>query len=73
VEGLHNGQSCSFQVRALAGDRTSVWTAEAEAVPGAVEAASLLSMMPATSPWSLVRLVSHSLASVVRARLGRQP
>ncbi|MEJ2736976.1 MAG: fibronectin type III domain-containing protein [Anaerolineae bacterium] len=73
VDGLRNGESYSFQVRALAGERTSVWTAEAEAVPGAVEAGSLLSMMPATSPWSLVRLVGYSLASVVRARLGRQP
>jgi hypothetical protein len=29
-------------------------------------------MIPAISLWSLVRLVGHSLASVVKARLGRQ-
>lgn len=72
VDGLCNGESYCFQVRAVAGDRSSVWTPEAEAVPGAVGAASLFSMMPATSPWSLVRMVGYSLASVVRARLGRQ-
>ncbi len=72
VDGLSNGERYCFQVRALAGDRTSVWTPEAEAVPGAVGATSLWSMMPATSPWSLVRLVGHSLASVLRARLWRQ-
>ena len=72
VAGLRNGERYCFQVRALAGERTSAWTPESEAVPGAVGAASLFSMMPATSPWSLVRLVGSSLASVVRARLVRQ-
>ena len=72
VDGLRSGESYRFQVRALAGDRTSAWTAEAEAVPGAVGVSSLFSMMPAASPWSLLRLVGYSLASVLRARLVRQ-
>jgi hypothetical protein len=72
VGGLRNGESYCFQVRALAGDRSSAWTPEAEAVPAAVGATSLFSMMPATSPWSLVRLVGYSLASVVKARLRQQ-
>ena len=70
MNGLRDGQRMQFQVRALAGERCSEWTRQVEAVPGAVRAASLLSMMPGVSPWSLVRMVGYSLAAVVRARMG---
>jgi hypothetical protein len=41
----------------------------AEAVPGSVETSFLLSMMPAVSIGTLLRLVGLSLAAVLRARL----
>jgi hypothetical protein len=72
VDGLRNGRAYRLQVRALLGERASAWTDEAGAVPGAVQAASLFSMMPAVRPWSLLRMVGYSLVHVVRARLRRQ-
>jgi hypothetical protein len=68
VAGLQDGRAYRFRLRALAEDGASPWTVEAEAVPGAVQAASLLSMMPSTSPRSLLHLVAQSIASVIRAR-----
>ncbi len=70
VGGLQDGVRYAFQLRAVAPDRVSEWTDEVEAVPGAVEATSIGSMVPGGSVWSLVRIVALSLASVVRARLG---
>jgi hypothetical protein len=71
VTGLRNRGRYAFQVRAVADGCTSVWTEMVEAVPGPVEAASLLSAVPGGSVWTLVRMVGHSLAHVLRARLGR--
>ncbi len=71
VDGLRNRQRYAFQVRALAEGRQSAWTAEAEAMPGAVAVASLLSMIPENALGTLVRMVAYSLAHVLSARLWR--
>jgi hypothetical protein len=70
VAGLKNGQRHVFQVRALTQERHSDWTLEAEVVPGPVSGNPLLSMASGLSPWTVVRLVGHSLVHVIRARLG---
>jgi hypothetical protein len=69
VAGLENGRRHLFQVRALAEGRHSDWTPEAEVVPGPVGGNPLLAMAAGMSPWTLVRLLGHSLAHVIRARL----
>jgi hypothetical protein len=69
VVGLDNGRRYILQLRAVGQDCHSPWTNAVEAVPGPVEAASLLGAVPAVSPWTLVRMVGHSLAHVIRARL----
>jgi hypothetical protein len=71
ITGLANGQPYRFQVRALAGEKSSPWAPECEAVPGPVDAPSLLSAMPGGSWGTLFRLVGHSLFHAIRARLGR--
>jgi zona occludens toxin (predicted ATPase) len=70
VDGLQDGVKYTFQLRAVAPERVSEWTEEVEAVPGAVGATSIASMVPGGSVWALMRIVALSLASVVRARLG---
>jgi hypothetical protein len=70
VDGLQDGTRYAFQVRASAPDLVSEWTEQVEAVPGAVGATSLGSMVPGGSVWSLVRILGKGLVSVVRARLG---
>jgi hypothetical protein len=70
VGELQDGVRYAFQVRAVAPERASEWTEEVEAVPGAVGATSIGSMVPGGSVWALVRIVALSLVSVARARLG---
>jgi hypothetical protein len=71
VDGLTNGRRYTFRLRALARQRYSEWSDEAEMVPGSARAASLLGMAPAASPWTLVRLVTCSMAHVVGTGVSR--
>jgi hypothetical protein len=71
VSDLRNGQRYQFQVCALARRRRSDWTGAEEATPGEVGVASLFSAAPGISPWTLLRMVGHSLAQVIRARTRR--
>ncbi len=71
VAGLRNGQRYVFQLRTLAAGRHSEWTSEAQTTPGPVGVVSLFSAAPISSPWTLLRLVGHSLVHVIRARLRR--
>lgn len=69
VSGLENGTPYRFQVRALAPDRVSAWSDAQTCIPGAVKAASIISQAPHMAPGLLLRLVRHSLASLLSARL----
>ena len=73
LSGLHNGQRYHFQLRSVGMHGSSDWTAEATVEPGPIQTASLLSMLPAVSPWILVRMIGCSLAHVLRVRLARKP
>jgi hypothetical protein len=80
VAGLRNGQRYRFQLRSLGSEDSSDWTPQAEVEPGPVGAPSLLTVVPSAAPWTLVRMVGHSLAHVLRTRLswwltwpGRRP
>lgn len=73
LSGLRNGQRYQFQLRSVGLRESSDWTAVVEAEPGPIQAPSLLSMLPAVSLSTLVRMVGHSLAHVLRTRLTRKP
>jgi hypothetical protein len=62
IPELQNGQTYTFQVRALTTTGTSDWTAAAIAHPGPVGITSIAEAARGISPWTVIRLVYYSLS-----------
>ena len=69
IPNLQDGKTYLFKLRAVCGSNYSAWTGETACTPGAVSGSGLSGF--SGLPWrSLLRLVTASLVSVVRAWLG---
>jgi hypothetical protein len=65
IDGLANGEPCAFQMRALAGDQESSWTAETVVEVGPVEMVDVVSTARDAPLWLLLRTFWYGLVHVL--------
>ena len=69
ISNLVNGEVYSFQIRALAGDRTSTWTHPATCIPGPVKDIMISQTATSIPLWTLIRMAYYGLVHGIVTRL----
>ncbi len=67
--GLTDGQPMQFKIRSVRGEAHSNWSPEQPCTPGAVTDSSVLAMFSRVPGWTMVKIISLSLWSLLRAKI----